>query len=172
MPKGSPSADAGSTPAFEPEFVESLKQLFEEMIVFNRVLGLKITHIGADEVRARIVMRPELVGHYQYNRLHGGVISASLDGLGGLAVMAAIGARHMDEAPAQRLQRFGKLGTIDRNKLNVVGGSVALGHPFGATGARLIATLGKLLEKKGRGRGLISICTGGGMGVTAILERP
>ncbi len=113
MPKGPPPADAGSIPAFEPEFVDALKQLFEEMIVFNRVLGLKITHIGADDVRARIVMRPELVGHYQYNRIHGGVISASLDGLGGLAVMAAIGARHMDEAPAQRLQRFGKLGTID-----------------------------------------------------------
>ncbi|MGZ3713383.1 MAG: acetyl-CoA C-acetyltransferase, partial [Bdellovibrionota bacterium] len=52
-----------------------------------------------------------------------------------------------------------------------VGGSVALGHPFGATGARIVANLGKLLDKKGSGRGLISICTGGGMGVTAILER-
>jgi acetyl-CoA C-acetyltransferase len=63
------------------------------------------------------------------------------------------------------------LGSIDRAKLNVVGGSVALGHPFGATGTRLIATLAKLLERKGKGRGLISVCTGGGMGVTAILER-
>lgn len=113
MPKGHPTADAGAPPAFEPEFIHALTQLFEEMIVFNRVLGLKITYIGTDEVRARIAMRPELVGHYHYNRVHGGVISASMDGLGGLAVMAAIGARHMDEAPAQRLQRFGKLGTID-----------------------------------------------------------
>lgn len=99
--------------AFEPEFLEGLRQLFEEMISFNKVLGLKIAHIGPEEVRARIAMRPELVGHYHYHRIHGGVISASLDGLGGLAVMAAIGARHMDEPPAQRLHRFSKLGTID-----------------------------------------------------------
>jgi uncharacterized protein (TIGR00369 family) len=64
-------------------------------------------------VEASIAMRPELVGHYSYNRIHGGVISASLDALGGIAVMSAIGARHMDESIAQRLQRFAKLGTID-----------------------------------------------------------
>ena len=58
-------------------------------------------------------MRHELVGHFAYNRLHGGVISAGLDAMGGLAVIAAIGARHMDEAPEQRLYRFAKLGTID-----------------------------------------------------------
>ena len=70
-----------------------------------------------------------------------------------------------------RLGRKEPLGTIDRNKLNVKGGSVALGHPFGATGARIVAGLAKLLVQKGKGRGLISICTGGGMGVSAILER-
>ncbi|MET3654644.1 acetyl-CoA C-acetyltransferase [Dyella japonica] len=63
------------------------------------------------------------------------------------------------------------LGTIDPAKLNVNGSSLATGHPFAATGARVIATLAKLLEQKGSGRGLISICTAGGMGVTAILER-
>jgi acetyl-CoA C-acetyltransferase len=63
------------------------------------------------------------------------------------------------------------LGSIDRTKLNVKGGSVAIGHPFAATGARIVATLAKLLAQKGSGRGLISICTAGGMGVTAILER-
>jgi acyl-coenzyme A thioesterase PaaI-like protein len=52
------------------------------------------------------------VGHFAYNRIHGGVISAGLDAMGGLAVMAAIGARHMDEAPGQRLRRFANLGTI------------------------------------------------------------
>jgi acetyl-CoA C-acetyltransferase len=55
--------------------------------------------------------------------------------------------------------------------LNVKGGSVAMGHPFAATGARILATLAKLLAQKGKGRGLISVCTAGGMGVTAILER-
>ena len=98
---------------FEPEFIAGLKTLFEEKIAFNRVLGLKITLLDADRVTARIDMRNDLVGHYAHNRIHGGVISAGLDAMGGLAVMAAIGARHMDESPEQRLQRFAKLGTID-----------------------------------------------------------
>jgi len=66
----------------------------------------------------------------------------------------------------------GPLGSIDRAKLNVKGGSVALGHPFAATGTRIVATLAKLLAgDAGAKRGLISVCTAGGMGVTAILER-
>lgn len=63
------------------------------------------------------------------------------------------------------------LGAIDRSKMNVKGGSVAIGHPFGATGTRTVGTMARLLQMKGKGRGLISICTGGGMGVAAILER-
>lgn len=63
------------------------------------------------------------------------------------------------------------LGSIDRGKLNVVGSSLALGHPFAATGARIVATAAKLLKEKGQGRALISVCTAGGMGVVAILER-
>ena len=63
------------------------------------------------------------------------------------------------------------LGAIDRAKLNPKGGSVALGHPFAATGTRIVATLAKQLAERGSGRGLISICTAGGLGVTAILER-
>ena len=98
---------------FEPEFITGLKAIFEEKIVFNQVLGLKITSLTPTKVTARIDMRPELVGHYSFNRVHGGVISAGLDAMGGLAVMAAIGARHMNETPQQRLQRFAKLGTID-----------------------------------------------------------
>jgi len=103
-----------STPVvFEEEFVAGLKKIFEERIAFNQVLGLKITAVTPERVVARIDMRPELVGHYAFNRIHGGVISAGLDAMGGLAVMAAIGARHMDETPTQRLHRFGRLGTID-----------------------------------------------------------
>ena len=98
---------------FEPEFVDGLKKIFEEMIVFNQVLGLKITSLTPERVRGRIDMKRELVGHFSYNRIHGGVISAGLDAIAGLAVMAAIGARHMDESPLQRLHRFGRLGTID-----------------------------------------------------------
>ena len=70
-----------------------------------------------------------------------------------------------------RLGRSAPLGAIDRAKLNPKGGSVALGHPFAATGTRILATLAKQLEQRGSGRGIISICTAGGMGVTAILER-
>ena len=70
----------------------------------------------------------------------------------------------------ERLGRDHALGAIDRSKLNVKGGSVAIGHPFAATGTRILGTLAKLLKERGRGRGLISVCTAGGMGVTAILE--
>ena len=98
---------------FEEEFVNGLRNVFEDMIVFNRVLGLKITSLKSDEVWATIDMRPEFIGHFSHNRIHGGVISAGLDAMGGLAVMAAIGARHMDEEPMQRLSRFSKLSTID-----------------------------------------------------------
>ncbi len=68
------------------------------------------------------------------------------------------------------LHRDAALGSIDRSKLNINGGSVALGHPFAATGARIVGALAKMLHQKGSGRGLISICTAGGMGVAAILE--
>jgi acetyl-CoA C-acetyltransferase len=69
----------------------------------------------------------------------------------------------------ERLGRPEPLGSIDRSKLNVRGSSIAFGHPFAATGARIVANLGKLLSQQG-GRGLISICTAGGMGVAAIME--
>ncbi len=71
----------------------------------------------------------------------------------------------------RKLGKSKPLGSIDRRKMNLKGGSVALGHPFGATGARILATLAKMIDQKGSGRGLISICTAGGMGVAAIIER-
>ncbi len=71
----------------------------------------------------------------------------------------------------ERLGLDKPLGQIDRSKMNVKGSSLAAGHPFAATGGRIVATLAKILEQKGSGRGLISICAAGGQGVTAILER-
>ncbi len=68
------------------------------------------------------------------------------------------------------LKRDEAMGAIDRTKMNIKGGSIAMGHPFAATGARIVAALAKMLHEKGKGRGLISICTAGGMGVAAILE--
>lgn len=64
------------------------------------------------------------------------------------------------------------LGSVDRKKLNTVGSSLAMGHPFAATGARIVGTLAQLLSSGGKKRGLISICTAGGMGIAAILESP
>ena len=98
---------------FEPEFIVGVREIFEQKIAFNALLGLQIDDIGGERVHGRIAMRHELVGHFVHNRIHGGVIAACLDAMGGLAVMAAIGARHLDEPPFQRLHRFSKLGTID-----------------------------------------------------------
>jgi acetyl-CoA C-acetyltransferase len=86
-------------------------------------------------------------------------------------VLCTLKAWESEKFCRERLGLPGALGPIDRAKLNVKGGSVAVGHPFAATGARIVATLGKLLAERGSGRGLISVCTAGGMGVTAILER-
>lgn len=97
----------------DTEFVELLKRFWEENVSFNQILGLRVQTIRPSGVTAVIHMRPDLIGHRPTNRIHGGVISAGLDAMGGLAVMAAIAARHMDESPAQRLHRFQKLGTID-----------------------------------------------------------
>lgn len=69
------------------------------------------------------------------------------------------------------LDRAEPMGSIDRSKMNINGSSLAVGHPFAATGARIVGTLGKILEEREGGKGLISICTAGGMGVAAIMER-
>jgi acetyl-CoA C-acetyltransferase len=75
------------------------------------------------------------------------------------------------DGPDDVLGRDAPLGAIDRGRLNVVGSSLAFGHPFAATGGRIVATLAKLLAERGSGRGLISICAAGGQGVVAIVER-
>ena len=85
-------------------------------------------------------------------------------------VLCTLKAWESDDFCRKKLGRE-PLGSIDRSKMNPKGSSVALGHPFAATGARIVATLAKELKERGSGRGLISICAAGGMGVTAILER-
>jgi acetyl-CoA C-acetyltransferase len=86
-------------------------------------------------------------------------------------VLATLKAWEDPDFCRDRLGRSAPLGPIDRSRLNVNGSSLAAGHPFAATGARIVATLAKLLAEKGSGRGLISICAAGGQGVVAILER-
>jgi acetyl-CoA C-acetyltransferase len=85
-------------------------------------------------------------------------------------VLCTLKAWESEEFCEKKLKRPA-LGAVHRPSLNPKGSSVALGHPFGATGARIVATLAKQLKEAGSGRGLISICAAGGMGVTAILER-
>ena len=138
---------------FEPEFVARLTKLFEELIVFNRTLGLRVTDIAPAGAAARVEMRPELIGHFTHHRLHGGVISATLDAMGGLAVMAAIGARHMNEPIDARMARFSKLGTID---LRVDYLRPGIGPHFTANaevmrlGSRVASTRMQFLDAEGR----------------------
>lgn len=91
----------------------ALVDIFEQRIVFNQVLGLKIASVRPGDVRGTVAMRPELVGHAAYGRLHGGVISAVLDAMGALALMVAMAERHPNETTEQVAQRFIKLATID-----------------------------------------------------------
>ncbi|MBJ8339318.1 acetyl-CoA C-acetyltransferase [Antrihabitans sp. NCIMB 15449] len=86
-------------------------------------------------------------------------------------VLATLQAWESDAYCKERLGLDSALGSIDRSKLNVNGSSLAAGHPFAATGGRIVASLAKMLAEKGSGRGLISICAAGGQGVTAIIER-
>ncbi|MEE9334790.1 MAG: acetyl-CoA C-acetyltransferase [Granulosicoccaceae bacterium] len=86
-------------------------------------------------------------------------------------VLCTLKAWEDEEYCRTQLGADGALGSIDRGKMNINGSSLAVGHPFAATGARITGTLAKMLDERGSGRGLISVCTAGGMGVSAILER-
>ncbi|MFT4568254.1 MAG: acetyl-CoA C-acetyltransferase [Saprospiraceae bacterium] len=86
-------------------------------------------------------------------------------------VLATLKAWESDEFARDALGRDKALGGIDRTKLNTRGGSVAIGHPFAATGARILAGASKILKENGGGRCLVSVCTAGGMGTAAIIER-
>ncbi|KQY28505.1 MULTISPECIES: acetyl-CoA C-acetyltransferase [Nocardia] len=86
-------------------------------------------------------------------------------------VLATLAAWESDAYCKERLGLDGALGSIDRSKLNVNGSSLAAGHPFAATGGRIVASTAKLLAEKGSGRALVSICAAGGQGVVAIIER-
>ena len=106
-------SDLHSDVEFEPEFIAALKDIYEQQMLFNQWMCLKVESVKATGIVASLVMKPELVGHFAYHRIHGGVISAVLDAMGSLAVMAALGAKHMDEPVAKRVERFARHGTID-----------------------------------------------------------
>lgn len=103
-----------SHPRPSPPTVEStLIDIFEQKIVFNRVLGLKIVSARIDDIRGRFDMREELVGSYTHGRLHGGVTASILDTMGGMAMMVGIVDRHPQDSVDQLVQRFSRMGTID-----------------------------------------------------------
>ena len=141
---------------FEPYFVNKLALLFEERVSFNRLLGMRITSLEAEEVSGTLEMRPEFVGHFTQQRIHGGVISAMLDAMGGLAVMAAIAARHMDEPIDARLSRLSKLAAIDLRvdylrpstgpNFTAVARVLRLGSRVASTRMEFIDSNGKLLS--------------------------
>ena len=101
------------TAAEQAEVEAGLVEIFQRGIPFNAVLGLRILSVQPGDVRGRIAMKPELVGTAAHGRLHGGVTASVLDAMGGLAVLAAAIERHPHDSPAQALQRFGRMGTID-----------------------------------------------------------
>ncbi|MBW7925565.1 MAG: thioesterase family protein [Burkholderiaceae bacterium] len=107
------TASAPRSPAEQQRLHEALRDLFEERIAFNRVLGIRVESFDATEVHVSFEMRPEFVGHYLYGRLHGGVISSVLDAAGGFALMCAIAEKFHAENTEQVMQRFARMGTID-----------------------------------------------------------
>ena len=101
------------TPDEQAALDRQLIELFEQRITFNQILGLKVVSVRPGDVRGRIEMKPELVGHAGHGRLHGGVISSVLDAMAGLALMVELGARHRSETATQVMHRFARFGTID-----------------------------------------------------------
>lgn len=97
----------------QSQLSQAMIDLFERRICFNEHLGLKVMDLWTDSVTVGFDMRSEFVGHFQYGRLHGGVISSVLDTTGGLAVMSAIAKKYPAESCMQVMQRFTYLGTLD-----------------------------------------------------------
>lgn len=135
------------------------------------IVPASVDHVSGDEglLMAPAYAVPKLLernglglGDFDFYEIHEAFASQ---------VLATLGAWRDADFCKNRLGLSAPLGEIDSDRLNVNGSSLAAGHPFAATGGRIVATLGKLLAERGSGRGLISICAAGGQGVTAIVER-
>ncbi len=101
------------SPAENEKLIDAVTDLFENRITFNGFLGFRLEALQADKVIIQFPMRPELVGHYLYGRLHGGVISSVLDATGGLAVIWKIAEFYKSESTLEIMSRFRHLGTVD-----------------------------------------------------------
>lgn len=91
----------------------AIRHLYEHQITFNQILGFEVGELGEDRVSVNFAMKPELIGHYLHQRLHGGVIAAVLDATAGLTVMWSMVNRYPGESVDQVMARFRPLGTID-----------------------------------------------------------
>jgi uncharacterized protein (TIGR00369 family) len=143
----------------------ALVDLFEEKISFNKVLGITVDSLAEGDVRAGFAMKPELIGHYTYGRLHGGAISAVLDMMGGMLLMVAIAERFREDNTLQVMQRFSKMGTID---LRVDFLRQGLGTHFTASGEvlRLGSRIGNTQMRLHNDEGTL-IATGSGAYIVA-----
>ncbi len=90
-----------------------LRELFEKQIQFNGILGLKVASLAPDGPQLAFAMRDDLVGNFVHYRLHGGVVSAALDTVGGLAVAVALAEKHPGDSAEEIGHRFTRVGTID-----------------------------------------------------------
>jgi uncharacterized protein (TIGR00369 family) len=117
-----------------PEEQASLEAMFVEIVEhrfrFNELIGIRVESFASESLRLRFNMRPELVGSYLHNRLHGGVIATALDNVGGFAIAMAIAEKHADETTEQIVMRLSRIGTID---LRVDYLHQGVGHSFHAS---------------------------------------
>ena len=130
----------------------ALLELFQHHISFNQVLGLQILSVRHGNVHARFDMRPELVGHPAYGRLHGGVISAVLDAMAGMALLVSLAQRHPQESAQQISQRFTRMGTIDLRVdflRQAVGDSFTASAEVTRLGGRIGSTQMRMLDQTG-----------------------
>lgn len=109
----SSSTTTRRTPEEQARLETVFTELFEHSFNFNEVIGLKVESFSPASPRLTFAMRPELVGSYLHNRLHGGVIATALDTVGGFAVAVAVAEKHSQETTEQIVTRFGRFGTID-----------------------------------------------------------
>jgi uncharacterized protein (TIGR00369 family) len=156
-----PSTKPARRSAAEQSKLEAaIRLLTEQQITFNQTLGLRVISLAPSDMRVDFTMRPELVGHFLYGRLHGGVISATLDTTGGFALMVALGEKHPEESADQVMHRFAKMATVD---LRVDYLRAGIGKVFTASamvtrlGGRIGSTQMRLVNDEG-----LLIATGNG----------
>jgi len=131
---------ARRSPEEQASLETMIREIFERRIRFNEVIGFRIESFDAESPRLAFDMRPELIGNYQHQRLHGGVIATALDTVGGFAVTVAIAEKYAGETAEQIVLRFIRFGTIDMRVDYLHQGT---GHSFHA-GARVVRLGGRI----------------------------